>query len=166
MSTGSDNNSKSRTSTPVEQHGPTESRLSSHHPDDFVDSCSCTDVTLDEHIRINHNHRKSMARKKKLQTQRLKELHKTEVIAEAAAATVRNDNESQQQQLPKSKKAIKVSYLGSITLATKSSDLSALQKPLKSLYFKHVISEQTGISSVPGSLEITKTGLKVKIFLC
>ena len=44
--------------------------------DEFVDSCSCTDVTLDETLKINHNHRKSMARKKKLQTQRLRELQK------------------------------------------------------------------------------------------
>ena len=46
--------------------------------DEFVDSCSCTDVTLDETLKINHNHRKSMARKKKLQTQRLRELQKVE----------------------------------------------------------------------------------------
>ena len=56
MSTGSDNAGGhfggGETFTPF-----TESRLSSEHPEDFVDSCSCTDVTLDENIRINHNHR-------------------------------------------------------------------------------------------------------------
>ena len=40
--------------------------------------------------------------------------------------------------------AIRVSYLGSITLDSKSNDLLALQKPLKSLYFKHVIAQQAG----------------------
>ena len=71
MSTGSDN-AKSRESSPYK-----ESHFSDH-PDDYVDSCSCTDVTLDETLKINHNHRKSLARKKKLQSQRLRELQKAE----------------------------------------------------------------------------------------
>ncbi len=62
MSTGSDNPGTGSASgggalTPITATPFTESRLSSEHPDDFVDSCSCTDVTLDENIRINHNHR-------------------------------------------------------------------------------------------------------------
>ena len=47
MSTSSDNRAKSRESTPADDTG----------AEDFVDSCSCTDVTLDETLKINHNHR-------------------------------------------------------------------------------------------------------------
>ena len=115
-----------------------------------VNNFTCTDVTLDETsetLKINHNHRKSLARKKKLQAQRLKELQKVD-------RSPTNDNSSH---------AIKVSYLGAITLDSKSSDLLALQKPLKSLYFKHVIAQQAGLEPVQGHLQITKTGLKVSI---
>ena len=146
MSTGSD--AKSRESTPYVAV----SRLSDH-PDDYVDSCSCTDVTLDETLKINHNHRKSLARKKKLQVQRLQELQKAE-----EETAKRNDNHLNKNINGKS---IRANYLGSINLDSKSSDLLSLQKPLKSLYFKYVIAQQAGLDTTSGSLEITKTGLKV-----
>ena len=80
MSTGSDN-AKSRESSPYK-----ESHFSDN-PNDFVDSCSCTDVTLDETLKINHNHRKSFARKKKLQSQRLRVLQKAEQETSALQKT-------------------------------------------------------------------------------
>ena len=89
-----------------------------------------------------------MARKKKLQAQRLLELQKAEELSLEA----KNDN----------RKGISANYLGSISLDSKSSDLLSLQKPLKSLYFKHVIAQQAGLSPTYGSLEITNTGLKVQ----
>ena len=135
MSTGSDNVSKSDSKSLTEDN----------------DSCSCTDVTLDETLKINHNHRKSLARKKKLQVQRLHELRKAEQL--------NNDN------LSKANNGIQANYLGSVKLDSKSSDLLSLQKPLKSLYFKYVISQQAGLGPINGSLEITRTGLKVTIIL-
>lgn len=145
MSTGSDN--KSRTTTPPSDND--------NHTDDYVDSCSCTDVTLDETLKINHNHRKSLARKKKLQAQRLRELQKAETSNE-------NRNSKNDNQPPPLQSGVKANYLGSITLDSKSSDLLSLQKPLKSLYFKYVIAQQAGLDPINGSLEITRTGLKVR----
>ena len=147
MSTGSDHHSQS-VATTANAHQRGNNFEEDSHSDDFVDSCSCTDVTLDENVQINHNHRKSLARKKKLQSQRLKELNKLD-----------NGNPN----IDNNSHAIKVSYLGSITLDSKSNDLLALQKPLKSLYFKYVIAQQAGLDPVQGHLQITKTGLKVCI---
>ena len=138
MSTGSD---QTKSSSP-------NNNIHMDAEDDYADSCSCTDVTLDETLKINHNHRKSLAKKRQLQTQRLKELQKAE----------------EHHHQPEN--GIKVSYLGSITLDSKSSDLLALQKPLKSLYFKYVIARQAGLDTVPGNIEITPTGLKVSHFVC
>ena len=128
-------------------------------PDDDHDSCSCTDVTLDETLRINHNHRKSMARKKKLQAQRLMELQKAEELSLEASSGMDLDNSHLKE------RGISANYLGSITLDSKSSDLLSLQKPLKSLYFKYVIAQQAGLSPTYGNLAITNTGLKVTNFL-
>ena len=53
-------------------------------------------------------------------------------------------------------------YLGSVSLSNRSSDLFSLQKPLKSLYFKYLDTKLTGSAeeeALPGTLEITKTGL-------
>ena len=100
-----------------------------------------------------------MARKKKLQAQRLMELQKAEELSLEASATVTsgvNDNH-----LIKGDRGISANYLGSITLDSKSSDLLSLQKPLKSLYFKYVIAQQAGLSPTYGNLAITNTGLKV-----
>ena len=151
MSTSSDHIKSSRESTP-----PTATETDH-------DSCSCTDVTLDETLKINHNHRKSMARKKKLQAQRLMELQKAEELSlEASATSGVNDNH-----MIKGDRGISANYLGSITLDSKSSDLLSLQKPLKSLYFKYVIAQQAGLSPTYGNLAITNTGLKVlKHFIC
>ena len=121
-----------------------------------MDSCSCTDVTLDETLKINHNHRKSLARKKKLQIQRLKELQKAE-----EETKVNTNEDNAKHKATTAAAAIKASYLGSISLDSKSSDLLSLQKPLKSLYFKYVIAQQAGLDPTNGSIEITKTGLKV-----
>ena len=148
MSTGSDHHSQS-VATTANAHQRGNHFEEDSHSDDFVDSCSCTDVTLDENVQINHNHRKSLARKKKLQSQRLKELNKL-------------DNGNPNPNIDNNSHAIKVSYLGSITLDSKSNDLLALQKPLKSLYFKYVIAQQAGLDPVQGHLQITKTGLKVR----
>ena len=152
MSTSSDHMKSSRESTPATA------------ATDDHDSCSCTDVTLDETLRINHNHRKSMARKKKLQAQRLMELQKAEELSLEASAldlvkrnnnVIKNDNHLKE-------RGISANYLGSITLDSKSSDLLSLQKPLKSLYFKYVIAQQAGLSPTYGNLAITNTGLKVR----
>ena len=69
----------------------------------------------------------------------------------------------------------KVEYLGSVALNRQSSDLMALQQPLSQLYMKYLAKDddnmrQTFFSSnsegetsitLPGSIEISKTGLKV-----
>ena len=109
-----------------------------------------------------------MARKKKLQTQRLRELNN----AEKTTTSGLNDNEKvipaavkAHHQAQKSKATL-VNYLGSITLPSKTADLYSLQKPLKSLYFKYVISQQSEEAPLPGSLEITRTGLKVNAIVC
>ena len=64
-------------------------------------------------------------------------------------------------------------YLGSVPLSKHSSDLMSLQDPLKELYFKYLkataaITEGGGghspsPPSLPGTVEISKTGLKVGI---
>ena len=71
--------------------------------------------------------------------------------------------------------SFKVEYLGSVALNRQSSDLMALQQPLSQLYMKYLakddddmrqnmfFSNSEGETSVtlPGSIEISKTGLKV-----
>ena len=59
-------------------------------------------------------------------------------------------------------------YLGSVPLSRHSSDLMSLQDPLKELYFKYLQARKTGVGadgcqapSLPGTVEISKTGLKV-----
>ena len=61
-----------------------------------------------------------------------------------------------------------VEYLGSVPLSRHSSDLMSLQDPLKELYFKYLEARQCGgvglngqAPSLPGTVEISKTGLKV-----
>ena len=62
-------------------------------------------------------------------------------------------------------------YLGSVPLSKHSSDLMSLQDPLKELYFKYLkataaITEgghSPSPPSLPGTVEISKTGLKVGI---
>jgi hypothetical protein len=57
-----------------------------------------------------------------------------------------------------------VDYLGNVALSNRSSDLFSLQKPLKTLYFKYLETKLTGAAdedAMPGTLEITKSGLKV-----
>ena len=71
------------------------------------------------------------------------------------------DNQPKSSNVGNLSNAIRANYLGSINLDSKSSDLLSLQKPLKSLYFKYVIAQQAGLDPINGSLEITKTGLKV-----
>ena len=100
-----------------------------------------------------------MARKKKLQAQRLMELQKAEELSLEASSGMDLDNSHLKE------RGISANYLGSITLDSKSSDLLSLQKPLKSLYFKYVIAQQAGLSPTYGNLAITNTGLKVTNFL-
>ena len=69
----------------------------------------------------------------------------------------------------------KVEYLGSVALNRQSSDLMALQQPLSQLYMKYLAKEDNSVKkniffpneegnasiTLPGSIEISKTGLKV-----
>ena len=56
----------------------------------------------------------------------------------------------------------KVDYLGSLPISTKSTNLAALQRPLKDLYFKYRAMQNLGQTNLPGTLEITDTGLTVQ----
>ena len=56
----------------------------------------------------------------------------------------------------------KVDYLGSLPISTKSTNLAALQRPLKDLYFKFRAMQNLGQTNLPGTLEISDTGLTVQ----
>ena len=70
-----------------------------------------------------------------------------------------------------------VEYLGSVALNRQSSDLMALQQPLKELYIKYLAKDDDEMrknlilsdnpderhATLPGSIEISKTGLKVGV---
>ena len=56
----------------------------------------------------------------------------------------------------------KVDYLGSLPISTRSTNLAALQRPLKDLYFKYRAMQNLGQTNLPGTLEITDTGLTVQ----
>ena len=52
--------------------------------------------------------------------------------------------------------------MGSLPISTKSTNLAALQRPLKDLYFKYRAMQNLGQTNLPGTLEITDTGLTVQ----
>ena len=56
----------------------------------------------------------------------------------------------------------KIEYLGAVPLRGKASNLDALQVPLKELYLKHKALQSLGHSNLPGTLEISDTGLRVQ----
>ena len=56
----------------------------------------------------------------------------------------------------------KIEYLGAVPLRSKATNLDSLQVPLKELYFKHKALQSLGHSNLPGTLEISDTGLKVQ----
>ena len=57
----------------------------------------------------------------------------------------------------------KVDYLGALPIsASRSTNLAALQRPLKDLYFKWRALRNLGHSNLPGTLEINDTGLTVQ----
>ena len=54
-------------------------------------------------------------------------------------------------------------YLGALPIsASRSTNLAALQRPLKDLYFKWRALRNLGHSNLPGTLEINDTGLTVQ----
>ena len=55
-------------------------------------------------------------------------------------------------------------YLGSVALSKHSSDLMSLQEPLKDLYLRYLSASSRQEASLPGTVEISKTGLKVRIY--
>ena len=56
----------------------------------------------------------------------------------------------------------RIEYLGAVPLRTKATNLEALQVPIKELYFKHKALASLGHANLPGTLEISETGLKVQ----
>jgi hypothetical protein len=58
-------------------------------------------------------------------------------------------------------KKTKVEYLGSVPIDSKATDLSSLQVPMKNLYLKFIDLKNMGHQHLPGTLEISETGLKV-----
>ena len=58
-------------------------------------------------------------------------------------------------------KKTKVEYLGSVPIDSKGTDLSSLQVPMKNLYLKFIDLKNMGHQQLPGTLEISETGLKV-----
>ena len=58
-------------------------------------------------------------------------------------------------------KKTKIEYLGSVPIDNKATDLNNLQIPMKNLYFKLVEMRNMGHQQLPGTIEISDTGLKV-----
>ena len=58
-------------------------------------------------------------------------------------------------------KRTKIEYLGSVPIDSKATDLSNLQVPMKNLYFKSIEMKNMGHQQLPGTMEISETGLKV-----
>ena len=58
-------------------------------------------------------------------------------------------------------KKTKIEYLGSVPIDNKATDLNNLQVPLKNLYFKFVEMRNMGHQQLPGTIEISDTGMKV-----
>jgi hypothetical protein len=56
----------------------------------------------------------------------------------------------------------KVDYLGALPISNRSTNLSALQRPLKDLYFRYKEQRNVGQSNLPGTMEINDTGLRVQ----
>ena len=58
-------------------------------------------------------------------------------------------------------KKTKMEYLGSVPIDSKATDLNNLQVPMKNLYFKFVEMRNMGHQQLPGTIEISDTGMKV-----
>ena len=56
----------------------------------------------------------------------------------------------------------RIEYLGAVPLGNKATNLQALQMPLKELYFKNKALQSLGHSNLPGTLEISDTGMKIQ----
>ena len=56
----------------------------------------------------------------------------------------------------------KIEYLGAVPLRSKATNLDSLQVPLKELYLKHKALQSLGHTNLPGTLEISDTGLRVQ----
>lgn len=56
----------------------------------------------------------------------------------------------------------RIEYLGAVPLGNKATNLAALQMPLKELYFKNKALQSLGHSNLPGTLEISDTGMKIQ----
>jgi hypothetical protein len=56
----------------------------------------------------------------------------------------------------------RIEYLGAVPLGNKATNLAALQLPLKELYFKNKALQSLGHSNLPGTLEISDTGMKIQ----
>ena len=58
-------------------------------------------------------------------------------------------------------KKTKIEYLGSVPIDNKATDLTSLQVPMKNLYLKFIDLKNMGHQHLPGTMEISETGLKV-----
>ena len=58
-------------------------------------------------------------------------------------------------------KKTKIEYLGSVPIDQKATDLNNLQHPMKNLYFKSIEMKNMGHQQLPGTMEVSETGLKV-----
>jgi len=56
----------------------------------------------------------------------------------------------------------KVDYLGALPIGPRATSLASLQRPLKDLYFKYRALRNLGQTNLPGTLEISDTGLTVQ----
>lgn len=56
----------------------------------------------------------------------------------------------------------RIEYLGAVPLGKGATNLQALQIPLKELYFKNKALQSLGHSNLPGTLEISDTGMKIQ----
>ena len=79
---------------------------------------------------------------------------------EATEAPQHRDEAVPRPVMAESKKT-KIEYLGSVPIDHKATDLSNLQIPMKNLYFKSIEMKNLGHQQLPGTMEVSETGLKV-----
>ena len=80
---------------------------------------------------------------------------------EATEAPQHRDTEAVPRPGMTESKKTKIEYLGSVPIDHKATDLSNLQIPMKNLYFKSIEMKNLGHQQLPGTMEVSETGLKV-----
>ena len=85
----------------------------------------------------------------------------TEVTTNGPARDTRVRDETIPRPVMTDSKKTKIEYLGSVPIDQKATDLNNLQHPMKNLYFKSIEMKNMGHQQLPGTMEVSETGLKV-----